>query len=270
MCNPPPAPDPATNLHPGPRRIDKDVRNILIGAVISFLFTVLGAAFVHYGFVMRLEERINNVRDDEYFKGKVATAKREMDSAKDHIIKQFPGELDLVALSGRVPVGTIIPFYGTTSPSQEYLICDGQPFNSTDYPKLFDILTKSDPSLKVDEARARTPNLANRFLRGADGLSRPTGKQEDDAVKRHDHPHSHAIATPETRSGVSLNDPKAATKSIIAAGENGADSKYSLVTSDSTPSIGRVGPVIDSPIGPGFADETRPRNTAVLFLIRAK
>lgn len=270
MCSTSPPPNPAPADQPPPPRIDKDVRNILIGAVISFFFTVLGAAFVHYGFVMRLEERINNVRQEDYFKDKVAAAKRDMDSVKDQIVKHFPSELDLASLSGRVPVGTIIPFYGTTSPSQDYLICDGQPFTSSDYPKLFDILTKSDPSLKVDDAKARTPNLANRFLRGSDGLNRPTGKQEDDALKRHDHPHSHAIATPEARSGTSLDDPKGANKFIIAAGQNGGDSKYSLVTSDSTPSVGRVGPVINSPLGPGFADETRPKNTAVLFLIRAR
>lgn len=54
-----------------------------------------------------------------------------------------------------VPVGTIVPYAGTSAP-QGWLWCHGQTFDTSDYPDLHDVLGSN-----------QVPNLKNRFLVGA-------------------------------------------------------------------------------------------------------
>ncbi len=58
-----------------------------------------------------------------------------------------------------LPVGTIIAFAGNRP--EGWLKCDGEPFDSNIYKKLYDVLRSS-----------RTPNLQNRFLRGGTDSSK--------------------------------------------------------------------------------------------------
>ncbi len=53
-----------------------------------------------------------------------------------------------------IPVGTIVPYAGSTAP-EGWLLCHGQSFSSSDYPELYNVLQSS-----------HTPNLQGRFIIG--------------------------------------------------------------------------------------------------------
>lgn len=245
------------------------VKGTLAGALSGVIATAIGAAIVHYGIVSRLDERVKMLSADDYFNNKLAVAKRDLDIARDDAVTRASREMDSRLLHGRVPIGTIISHFGTGSPSEDYLICDGRSFAKADYPQLYETLFLLNPAL-VQRDSARTPNLANRFLRGAAGSDRPVGKEEDDMVKSHSHAHTHALLTPESSGAEWIGGSGQETKSVTAGGERGSDSKYSLVGSSVVATIGRSGPESLGPSEPGLGTETRPVNTAVLFLIRAR
>lgn len=72
------------------------------------------------------------------------------------------------------PVGTIISFMGTSAPDG-YLICDGQVYNKTEYPALFDHFASSFGSSSYFGGDGVTtfavPDMRNLFLRGYHGDS---------------------------------------------------------------------------------------------------
>jgi microcystin-dependent protein len=70
-----------------------------------------------------------------------------------------------------VPVGAILPFHGTTPPDG-YLVCNGQSFNSADYPELYGVLGKST-----------LPDLTGKFLRGLGGNAAVLGVAQGDAIR---------------------------------------------------------------------------------------
>lgn len=84
--------------------------------------------------------------------------------ADDAISVSTNGNPILAKVPDPVPVGCIIPYWGTSAPSG-YFVCDGQSFSASSYPKLYRALGKSV-----------TPNLVGEFIRGG---TRAGTKQED-------------------------------------------------------------------------------------------
>ena len=152
------------------------------------------------------------------------------------------------AQAADVPVGTVMPFYGTknqliASGAGNYLICDGSQITKTQFPDLYSLLIGANPDLRVDQEVVRLPDLRGEFLRGFDDgrgvdKGRLLGKPQASQVERHDH------QVPLS----SCNDNGGTT---VRAGNN-CGSDTSRATSDAPSS-----------------KETRPRNVAVNFIIRA-
>jgi hypothetical protein len=71
-----------------------------------------------------------------------------------------------------IPVGTIIAYYGSVSPDG-FLACDGNPYDTVTYKKLFELL-----------GSALTPDLRGYFLRGVGGKAGNLGVVQQDAGRR--------------------------------------------------------------------------------------
>ncbi len=54
-----------------------------------------------------------------------------------------------------IPVGTVVPYAGSSAP-EGWLMCDGEPFDTSKYPDLYNVLGSDTP-----------PNLIDRFITGA-------------------------------------------------------------------------------------------------------
>ena len=60
----------------------------------------------------------------------------------------------LTCLAGQVPgngcpLGSIMPYYGTTMPSRNWLLCDGSTFDADEYPALYAKCTVTLPDEKM-------------------------------------------------------------------------------------------------------------------------
>lgn len=136
------------------------------------------------------------------------------------------------------PIGTIIAFYGSTAPSG-YLPCSGQSVSNTIFPELVEFLNPGNSS-------ATLPDLRGEFLRGWDNgrgidLGRAIKTAQLDELKSHGHDLSNggrAMTTGGT--GNSLTGP---------AGGSAINPSVSIL--------------------PTGGAETRPRNIAVLYCIKA-
>ncbi|WP_430735326.1 phage tail protein [Halodesulfovibrio aestuarii] len=146
------------------------------------------------------------------------------------------------AISG-VPIGGVIPWPSSTPP-KNYLECNGQSFSAATYPKLQAVLGST-----------AVPNYQNEFLRGA-GAGRTVGSKQGDAIRN----------IKGTLSGTGFGHYRGMTYggSFYQAGDTG----YRRGTSGSgwyTPNIG-----FDASRTVPTADENRPRNVAVMYIIKAK
>ncbi|MGJ3354630.1 phage tail protein [Providencia sp. Je.9.19] len=133
-------------------------------------------------------------------------------------------------VSYSVPVGSPIP-WPQSSPPEGYFSCNGQEFNKTAYP----LLAKAYPSGKL-------PDLRGEFIRGLDAgrgvdPGRLVASPQLDEFKRHQH----------------LNGAK--------VGYDGATGSNTRVVSD-----GGAGTWLTSEVG---GTETRPRNIAFLYIVKA-
>jgi hypothetical protein len=147
-----------------------------------------------------------------------------------------------------VPLGAILPFYGNEQQlPTDYLFCHGGAIAKTSYPELYGHLVTANPLLRVDEERALLPDLRGEFLRGWDydgsiDPKRHVGSWQADEIKAHDHeiPYNVQVWWPGHGS--------------FASGRDQGDDQN--VANPQTKLTG--------------GKETRPRNVAVAFIIRAK
>lgn len=85
-------------------------------------------------------------------------------------------------VTGEVPVGTIVSFYGTKAPDDNWLLCDNSTYNTSKYSKLYSILNSN-----------RTPDLQGYFIRGLGGIDPDAATRkdpdmvQDSANKKHRH-----------------------------------------------------------------------------------
>lgn len=151
-----------------------------------------------------------------------------------------------------VPLGTILPYYGRENqpptPVGDWLFCNGDTIQKTQFPDLYSLLIGANPDLKIDDENVKLPDLRGEFLRGWDwdrevDKDRKLGSWQPDSMKSHDH----------------------STGPIgVSGGWNGgwgSDQNHRAVNSpgDGPNSTGAYG-----------GDETRPRNIAVNFIMKAK
>ena len=146
-----------------------------------------------------------------------------------------------------VPIGTILPFYGNNSQLPKgYLFCDGTQASKATYPDLYDHLLQADPNLKFGPTWVSLPDLRGEFLRGWDNgrnvdRNRTLGSHQDGEIKQHSH-------TLQPR-----------FKNNSSGVHNGSNKNYVTIISPSGQQTGSVG-----------GNETRPRNIAINFIIKAK
>jgi phage-related tail fiber protein len=146
-----------------------------------------------------------------------------------------------------VPIGTILPYYGgDNQPASGYLFCNGDPFSRTQFPDLYNHLTLANTALIIDAERAHLPDLRGEFIRGWDNdrevdPGRNLGTFQADELRTHAHivPHNVQTFIPNAGGGFHSLD-------------GGPDRN---IGNPSTTSTGGI--------------ETRPRNIAVNFIIRA-
>ena len=86
----------------------------------------------------------------------------------DDVIDELPTGGN-IAVTGYVPLGTLISFYGETAP-KFFLACDGSTYNKVDYPELANhllSLTNNTPYIvDGDDTKFKVPDLRGEFIRG--------------------------------------------------------------------------------------------------------
>lgn len=86
----------------------------------------------------------------------------------DDVIDELPTGGN-IAVTGYVPLATIIQYYGETPP-QFFLACDGTTYNKSDYPELaihlLSLTTHSQYEVSGDNTKFKVPDLRGEFIRG--------------------------------------------------------------------------------------------------------
>lgn len=155
-----------------------------------------------------------------------------------------------------VPIGTIIPYWGNTAPAG-YLPCFGQSINSTTFPELVEFLNPGQTSATV-------PDFRGEFLRGWDsGRGVDTGRTiksgQLDSFQGHKFYLESATGTDRIYNSTTYST--GPTVNGSAMGAAGAQNGFATRTTDA---------ISDGVNGsPRTASETRPRNVAVLYCIKA-
>lgn len=148
-------------------------------------------------------------------------------------------------LPGFTPIGGVIIFTQPTGYPAEYLPCDGRQVKRADYPALYALIT--DTFGLVDAENFFLPDMVGQFVRGYDSagsveeLPREFGSKQEDTLKAHDHTYQRYHHASDGATGDSHD---------VA---NNAD-QYNTQTTDANT---------------GEVFETRPKNIALLYLIKA-
>ncbi len=144
-----------------------------------------------------------------------------------------------------IPIGTISSYFGLTAPDS-WLLCNGSTFPQTTYPDLYTLLGTDV-----------VPDLRGYFLRGLDTgrlrdeETRGLGSVQADSYKSHTHGHN-------------------GTSNTGFVTESVQNSGLIDVTSNTTESIDIQSSPIPLVISNAGGVETRPKNVAVNFIIKAK
>ena len=86
-----------------------------------------------------------------------------------------------------VPAGAIMAF-GTKTPPDGWLLCDGRAVSRTTYATLFTAVDSGSLFGTGDGSTTfNLPNLIDRFVRGVDGSTRAVGNYQEDTLKSHKH-----------------------------------------------------------------------------------
>ena len=153
-----------------------------------------------------------------------------------------------------VPVGSVISFAGSKAPSG-YLLCDGRLVVIEEYPELYGVIEntyKQDGD--SDPTSFRIPDLRNEFIRGASNTL-SLGSKQSDAI-RNITGYLTSIGTYSFGGGGGCIE--------VSGGPN----MWALGNPESKDgfSMARFNASLEVPT----ADENRPRNMALNFIIKAK
>jgi microcystin-dependent protein len=165
------------------------------------------------------------------------------------------------------PIGTIMAFGGAKEPGG-YLICDGREIDRKDYSALFDALGETWG--KGDGTKTfNIPDLRGEFLRGADNMEttkgsanvdvdkgRKVGAKQLDALQDHYHEVSGLVRS---QGDFPIGNRNNTLWSNDPHGSGLPNTSWETANLDKT----KRG-------NPRYSSETRPRNVAVLFIIKAK
>jgi hypothetical protein len=181
----------------------------------------------------------------------------------DDVIDELPTG-NRVAVTGYVPLGTIIPVFRETAP-KFFLICDGSTYNKADYPELAELLlgltTHSQYEVDGDDTKFKVPDLRGEFIRGT-GTNGHTNQGSGSAVGVHQDATELAMSFLQDNKSVALSG-YAGTPAIGGMNYDkqyiSRNMRYTNITGSST----TVETVTRSAI-------TRPTNTSVLFCIAYK
>lgn len=187
-----------------------------------------------------------------------------------------------------VPVGTIAPFAGNRAAVPAgWLVCDGKSYQTTDYRKLATVLGNiwgAGP----DAQQFVVPDLRGQFLRGLDegkgkdseGQLRSVGSVQEDTFKNHTHDvtdlgHNHSVADPGHNHDVERGFLSALGPGGYGQGGSPRGSDAHDHPGQKTVTRSRTGISINSSesrisIRLTGSVETRPKNAAIYYIIRAK
>ena len=179
----------------------------------------------------------------------------------DDVIDELPTGGN-IAVTGYVPLGTIIQYYGETPPDF-FLACDGSTYNKADYPELAKhllSLTNNTPYIvDGDNTKFKVPDLRGEFIRGTGTNGHPAeGNGENVGV--------HQSATSmlmcwDTGSNLQFRALKNATSEIMNV-DKSQTATGTIQTITATTSRADNGSVTHY--------TSRPTNTSVLFCIAYK
>ena len=164
---------------------------------------------------------------------------------------------------GGVPVGTILPFAGTTPPPG-FLICDGAPVSRTTYAGLFSVLGSAYGN-GDGSSTFHLPDLRGRFMRGVDG---PAGNDPDNATRTA----SNVGGNTGNNVGSMQTDKLSShshTLSVSGGGGNTTPSTTTAISGDATVWTNSVASINNTVSINSFGgNETRPKNVNVNFIIK--
>ena len=177
----------------------------------------------------------------------VISTKQSEEGDIDEIVDVRPSG-GRVAVTGYVPLGTVISVYAETAP-QFFLACDGATYNKADYPELAELLlgitTHSQYEVEGDNTKFKVPDLRGEFVRGT-GTNGHTNQG----------------------SGADVGVHQDATELYTMVSETATILKYNV---DSTYSVnGSWKGSANGSSGSQSQFTSRPTNTSVLFCIAYK
>jgi microcystin-dependent protein len=182
-----------------------------------------------------------------------------------------------LALQG-VPVGTIVAFFGVDAPDG-WLIADGATIDSSTSPQ-YAALVAHLRALSFTGPTATTailPDLQGRFLRGLDKTRKVNvdpaavvGTQQSDSLQHHRHVeaagHTHGT-DPALTSGGCSGLTTCAFSTVWVVATTTSSQPFSRGTYSTAVSLGDAVQLTGSPV-PRVADETRPVNTTILWILK--
>lgn len=164
-------------------------------------------------------------------------------------------ELEYVAggtLYAEMPIGTIVPFGGSTVPDG-YELCDGSEVLKTDYPDLYAVIGDAFGTAS-ENTKFVLPDLRGEFLRGA-GTNSHSGEGDGGSVGTHQ--------AGSVVNGVYINPDNTAWAARINGMANANPDK---IFSNAMRSFSSTGAEVT--VSPS-AYKVRPTNTSVNFIIKA-
>lgn len=180
----------------------------------------------------------------------------------DDVIDELPTGGN-IAVTGYVPLGTLLPFYGETAPDF-FLACDGSTYNKADYPELANhllSLTYNTPYVvDGDDTKFKVPDLRGEFIRGT-GTNSRTSQGSGADVGEHQNATVHNNIHGEYGNnsiGLTIDSQRITNGDNVTYNANTL--KYITLNGTYTPS---------SAIYPDYYT-SRPTNTSVLFCIAYK
>lgn len=161
------------------------------------------------------------------------------------------------------PVGSILPYMGNTAPIN-YLICDGEEYNITDYKKLADFIKENFGSYNYFGGNGTTtfavPDLRGEFLRGSG-----TNSHENQGSGASVGEHQDGTELP------SLYSNLANSKIWVGVFSNGTSK--SITNGDYVHQVNGYGGAISASYNTGNVPiyfTSRPTNTSVNYIIKVK
>lgn len=207
--------------------------------------------------------------------------------------KEFKDEIQKVK-DELCPVGAIQAFAFTNLPPEGWLLCNGAHYLIDDYPLLFEAIGDVFCNKDTPDDHFCVPNLQGQFIRGWDrdgeiDENREFGSSQEDALQEHVHSFitedlevessgSHSHTTYARRMKSDYNTVTGSTEQMVryligvdsdadkgSTSENG-NHTHQIITKGNP--IGNMANFKDGEVR--SANETRPKNIALLYCIKAK